>query len=118
MGKKEKDDIVYLRHIFDAILAIEEYVNGIDYDEFMGKRLIQDGVVRQIEIIGEAAKNLSERVKRKYPEVPWKDMAGMRDKLIHQYFGVDLDAVWDTAERDIPVLKSVIERIIVAEEKG
>ncbi len=114
----KKDDIVYLKHIFDAMLTIEEYIQGVDYGEFMSKskKMLHDGVVRQIEIIGEATKNLSEIIRKKYPDVPWKDMAGMRDKLIHQYFGVDLDAVWETAQNDVPNLKSKIERIISAEE--
>lgn len=118
MGKK--DDIVYLKHIFDAMLTIEEYLQGVDYDAFMGKskKMLHDGVVRQIEIIGEATKNLSEIIRKKHPDVPWKDMAGMRDKLIHHYFGVDLDSVWGTAENDIPALKNKIERIISAEEKS
>lgn len=109
---------MYLRHIFDAMLTIEEYLQNIDYDEFIsnGKKLLRDGVVRQIEIIGEATKKLSEIIRKKYPEVPWKDMAGMRDKLIHGYFGVDFDAVWETAETDIPALKGKIQHIIKAEE--
>ena len=78
--------------------------------------MLRDGIVRQIEIIGEATKNLSESIRKKYPEVPWKDMAGMRDKLIHHYFGVDFDSVWETAENDIPTLKTKIQKIIELEE--
>ena len=83
----------------------------------MDNHLIQDGVIRQIEIIGEATKKLSDESREKYPHIPWKDIAGMRNKLIHGYFGVDLGAVWDTVEDGIPLLKSEIERIIEMEEK-
>ncbi|MBU4245953.1 MAG: DUF86 domain-containing protein [Nanoarchaeota archaeon] len=100
------------------MLTIEEYLQNIDYDEFISnrKKLLRDGIVRQIEIIGEATKNLSDNMRKKYPDIPWKDMAGMRDKLIHSYFGVDFDAVWETAENDIPTLKGKIQNIIKAEE--
>jgi uncharacterized protein with HEPN domain len=107
-----KDDLVYLNHIKDAISRIEEYVSGLTYDGFIEKYLIQDGVIRQIQVIGEATKKISDNTRQKYPLVPWKDIAGMRDKLIHDYFGIDLDAVWDTVEKDIPILKNEIEIII------
>ena len=107
----KKEDTIYLRHILDAILRIEKYINDIEYGEFMDNQLIQDGVIRQIEIIGEAAKRLSDELRKRHLDIPWKDMAGMRDKLIHNYLGVDIDAVWDTVEKDIPVLKNKIELI-------
>ena len=106
-----RDDVVYLRHIQDAINQIEVYVAGLDYETFMSSRLVQDGVIRQFEIIGEATKNLTEALKERHQDIPWKDIAGMRDKLIHQYFGVDLSAVWETVVYDLPPLKDVISRI-------
>lgn len=107
-----KDNQVYLKHILDAILKIELYIKDADYNNFLTNSMIQDAVIRQIEIIGEAVKNLSFDLKDKYPYIQWKDIAGMRDKLIHDYFGVDIDAVWDTAIGDIPGFKKQIEDIL------
>ena len=111
-----KDDSVYLRHVLDAICRIEEYTRDITYRDFLNNHLRQDAVIRQIEVIGEAVKKLSSELKKAHPEVPWKDVAGMRDKLIHDYFGVDLDAVWDTGEKDIPRLKDKIRAIVETQE--
>jgi len=107
-----KDDTVYLKHILDAIDLIGEYLRYVNYDEFMNNRMFQDAVTREIEIIGEATKNLSLEVRDGNPNIPWKKIARMRDKLIHGYFGVDPDAVWMTARKDIPMLREEIARII------
>lgn len=107
-----KGDEAYLKHILEAITKIERYTKSVTHKKFMTNSLIQDGVVRQIEIIGEATKRLSNKIKEEYTNLRWKDIAGMRDKLIHGYFGVDLEAVWKTVKNDIPSLKTVIKKII------
>lgn len=104
----KKSDSVYLSHILNSIERIEEYTEGMEIDDFLSRSLVQDGTIRQIEIIGEATKNLSKNLREKYSNIPWSDIAGMRDRLIHHYFGVDLKAVWSTVKADIPALKSEI----------
>jgi len=110
-----KEDLVFLRHIMESINAIESHMRGITIDSFFESILIQDAVIRRIEIIGEATKNLSAEVRNKYPYIPWRSIAGMRDVLIHEYFGVDLKLVFDTATKKIPQLKEQIETVIKAE---
>ncbi len=112
-----KDNTVFLKHILDAIDLIESYLRGKSYEEFEKNRMLQDAVIREIEIIGEATKNLSAGFRNKYPEIPWRQIAGMRDKLIHGYFGVDLGAGWDTATKDIPSLGEKLREIWEIEEK-
>ncbi len=113
----KKDDRVYLLHILDAMDQIESYTQDCTYQAFMLTRLVQDGVIRQLEIIGEATKNLSNETRANAPEVPWRDMAGMRDVLIYQYFGVDMTAVWDTVRQDIPGLKQEISKLLSSDEQ-
>jgi len=112
-----KKDAVFLKHILDAINLIEEYLKDKSHEEFKDNRMLQDAVIREIEIIGEAAKNLSKEFRNKHSDIPWRQIAGMRDKLIHGYLGVDLDAVWDTATMDVPSLKERLQEILKKEEK-
>jgi uncharacterized protein with HEPN domain len=106
-----KDDKVYLRHILGAIEKIRRYTAGIDEKGFISNDLVQDAVMRELEIIGEATKLLSEETKSKM-DPPWKDIAGMRDKLIHNYFGVDLEAVWLTVTENLDGLEKEIRRFL------
>ena len=91
----KKDNTVYLRHIWDAIEQIEDYVKGVSAEQFMQKRLLQDGVVRQLEIIGEAGRNLSDEFRQRYPEVPWGQIIDLRNRIVHAYFDVNLQIVWE-----------------------
>lgn len=108
----EKTNKAFLKHILDAIRQIEEYTEELTFEQFSQNRLIQDGVIREIEIIGEATKNLSREFIKQYSDIPWRDIADMRNKLIHGYFGVDLKIVWKTVKQDVPELKENVERIL------
>ena len=101
-----KDESVYLGHIRDAISDIQTYAS-VDRATFIGDRMRQDAVIRKLEIIGEAVKQLSDGTRSRAPEIPWKRIAGMRDRLTHDYFGVDLGLVWTTVEQELPRRLSV-----------
>ena len=103
-------DRVYLQHILDAINRIESYV-AVGHEVFLASPHWQDAVIRQLEVIGEATKRLSEELRLNYGDVPWRRIAGLRDVLIHDYMGVDIQAVWEITQRDLPALKVEIERI-------
>lgn len=107
-----KDARIYLEDILECIEKIREYTREMDLDEFIQNSSMQDAVLRRFEIIGEAVKHLPEDLKAQYPKVPWKEIAGMRDVLIHEYAGVHIDRVWRAIEKDIPVLRKEIKRII------
>jgi uncharacterized protein with HEPN domain len=107
------EDPAYLHHILDAIIHIEEFSRNISSaEELKDRTLERAGIERMLTIIGEAAKNISPQLRRKYPDVPWKATAGMRDKIIHHYFGVDYEAVFETVNHDLPVLKKGVRAIL------
>ena len=108
----KRDDTVYLRHILDAITLIKLYTKGMSENQFLGNSMAHDAVVRQIEIIGEAARNISEEFQQKYPRLPWTKMIGIRNKIIHEYFNVNYAIVWDTVKGDLPILEKSIKNIL------
>ena len=107
-----KDDVVYLRHILEAIEKIESYVKGAAYKSFSSNDMMIDAVVRELEIIGEASSNLSEEFRSKHGDVPWRDAIDMRNFLIHEYFGVRTKVVWDTCREDLPLMKRLVGNVL------
>jgi uncharacterized protein with HEPN domain len=102
---------VYIEDILESISKIEEYTKAISKDDFSRNTQVQDAVLRRLEVIGEAVKNIPEEFKDRYPEIPWKKIAGVRDVLIHAYFGVNLERIWKIVEEDIPGLKGEILKV-------
>lgn len=108
---------LFLKDIVKACEYIQEFVERIDFDQFLRDEKTSSAVIQKFGIIGEAVKNIPEFIKQKYPDIAWKDMAGMRDRLVHGYFGVDYVLVWDTIESDIPEIISSISQILNHLEK-
>ncbi len=106
---------MYLDDILLSMNRIAEYIENLSYDEFRRDYKTVDAVIRNFEIIGEASKNLPEEIKIKYPEIPWVEMYLLRNKISHEYFGVDYEIIWDVAKNYLPQNKSQIERVLDAE---
>ena len=114
---KKRDFRDYLQDILDAVNDIEVFVDGMSFEQFTKDKKTLNAVVRSIEIIGEASKNIPDSLKAKYRELPWKKMTGMRDKLIHGYFGVDVETLWKAVNENIPPLKKSILKMLKDQEK-
>ena len=106
-----KGDRLYLQHILDAINKVADYVS-VGYPVFISSSHWQDAVIRQLEIIGEATKRLSAKLCSQHADIPWRRIAGLRDVLIHDYMGVDINAVWEITQQNLPVLKGRVEKIL------
>jgi uncharacterized protein with HEPN domain len=106
-----KDDRVYLQHIRDALDDIATYANA-GHEAFVAERMRQDATIRKLEVIGQAVKNLSDNAKSRQPHIPWKQIAGLRDKVIHDYFGVNLEIVWAVVEKDLPQLRHAVDDLL------
>lgn len=104
----ERVDGDWLDGILEAMQRIALYIDGLDYSSFLDDTKTQDAVIRNLEVIGEASKNLSPQFRLATPEIPWKNLAGMRDRLIHRYFGVNLDIVWQAASVELPALAKAL----------
>ena len=107
---------LYLQDIWESTLAIEEYTQNLAEDEFYSNRQVQDAIIRRLEIIGEAVKNIDDDFRNKYPQIPWKKIAGMRDIITHEYFGVKLERVWDVVRKDLPNIKQQMLFIMEKED--
>ena len=105
----KRDARVYIADILESIAKIEEYTAEIDFAHFLDNSQIQDAILRRLEIIGEAVKHIPKDLKKLHPDVPWKEIAGLRDVLIHEYFGVKPDRIWKVVSQDIPELKRFIQ---------
>ena len=110
MSKRKPD--VYLQDIFESINYIQRFLEGVSEDEFYKNVEKQDAVLRRLEIIGEAVKHLPDEIRNDHPDVPWRQIAGMRDIIIHEYFGITLEMVWVMATEDILDLKAKVKEII------
>lgn len=105
---------MFLEDIVSSITKIEKYINGMSYADFKDDDKTIDGVVRNLEIIGEAAKNIPEEIKDGYPEIPWSEMIAMRNKVTHEYFGVDTQIIWETIQKDLPEVGLRIQMVLAS----
>jgi uncharacterized protein with HEPN domain len=110
----KKEFLDYIEDIIKAMDDATSFVKGMNYDGFVTDRKTVFAAIRALEIIGEATKNIPFEIRSQYPSIPWKEMAGMRDKVIHEYSGVDIKRVWQTIVSDVPELKPLFEKIFAA----
>ncbi len=110
MKKRELGD--YIQDILEALGEVEDFTTGMQFDDFVKDKKTINAVVRSLEVIGEATKRIPDSFREKYSKIPWKRMAGMRDKLIHEYFGIDLEIVWEVINSDLPPIKPLIQKVL------
>lgn len=113
----KRDPRLYIDDILEAVERIEKYVEGLSFEDFSKDNKTVDAIVRNFEIIGEATKRIPMETKKKIPQIPWRMMAGTRDKLIHEYFGVNLEVLWKAVKEDVPPLKRSIEQLLQRMDK-
>lgn len=114
----KRSDREFLSDILEAIRRVQAYTAGMTFETFLWDTKTQDAVVRNLEIIGEATKRLSDEVRKRYPTVPWKNMAGVRDRLIHHYFGISLDVVWEIVSVELGEVAIQVERALQELKEG
>ena len=117
MSKKKRKYFHFIEDIDNAIKKIERYTKNINYEAFSQDEMVVDAVIRNFEVIGEAINNIPEKVKEKFPDVEWSEAVGFRNVLIHNYFGLDIEAIWDTIKENIPDLKKHISSVLESEKK-
>lgn len=113
----KREYIDYLRDILDSINKVEQFTEGMDFEQFSSDTKTVYAVIRALEIMGEATRNIPNPVRQRHTTVPWREMVGIRNKLIHEYFGVNLEVVWETVEQDIPRLKPMVVLMIEESEQ-
>jgi|SRR3990167_2694372 len=114
----KKDYTVFLKHILESIEAIEKYTENLTDESFLASQEKQDSIIRRLEIIGEAVKNLPDGFREKHPHVEWNKAMATRNILIHHYFGIDLKTVWDTVTESLPIFKKQIENLLKQEKSS
>ncbi len=117
MGSVERNFMMYLEDMIQSMERIGEYIDGLDVQKFKQNHLVIDAVVRNFEIIGEASKNVPKDIREKYPEIPWRQMYGLRNLIAHEYFGVDYEMIWEIATKNIPQNYKDLLNIVDAERR-
>ena len=110
----QKDNLVYIKHIRDSIYKIENFTSGLSKEDFLSEenQVVQSGVVRELEVIGEATGKISAEYRQSHGDVPWRDMIDTRNKVIHDYLSIDYDLIWDIVQKDLPNLKLQLEKLL------
>jgi len=117
MSPEERDHLLFLEDILEAIAKIERYTQGLSFETFRENDMAVDAVIRNFEVIGEAVRHIPDNIKERYPDVEWKEAAGFRNILIYDYFGIDVEAVWDTMKNNIPTFKKHVIQPLTSEQK-